>query len=237
MLSALYRYIEQMGYTHPLHPAVTHIPVGCIIAAFLFLLVSRWSRKPAYFQSARHCIGLALLFLPITTLVGFMDWQHNYAGAWLEPIKFKLALAGLLFIFLLIANAKNKQLSRPTIRNLMGYAICLGLVIGLGYFGGEMVYGTPTATENKTPLPKAARNGEDLFRKNCTFCHHHDQAEKKIGPGLKGIFNRAKLTSSGWAMSEENLRKQIKTPYAEMPPFDTLSDQEVTDLVAYLKRL
>ena len=46
---------------------------------------------------------LALLALLPTVIVGIMDWQHYYAGAWLFPIKMKLPLAGLLLILLVFA--------------------------------------------------------------------------------------------------------------------------------------
>lgn len=237
MIASIYQFLEQIGYAHPLHPAATHIPVGCIIAAFLFLLVSSWRRNPAFFQSARHCMGLALLFLPVTGLLGYMDWQQNYGGAGITSIKIKIILGALLFVMLLIAISGRKHASRPTRGHFLVCAICLGLAVGLGYFGGELVYGTPKTEKGNLPVTATIQNGADLFRKNCAFCHHYDTTEKKVGPGLKAISKQASLPTSGWAMTDENIRKQIKTPFAEMPPFEHLSDQQVDELIAYIKIL
>ncbi len=161
MQDFLFQLIQQTGYTHPLHPAVTHLPVGCIIAAFFFLMISSWFRKPAYFQSARHCIGLALTILPITALLGYLDWQQNMAGAWIWPIKVKVALAGGLFLFLIIAINLRRNLIRPGKLNFIVYLICLALVTALGYFGGELVYGTKPAKPKTTVVEPAAQQGAE----------------------------------------------------------------------------
>jgi uncharacterized membrane protein len=36
----LYRFSESMGFDHPLHPALTHMPAGLVVGAFIFLLVA-----------------------------------------------------------------------------------------------------------------------------------------------------------------------------------------------------
>lgn len=237
MIDHLYQLIQQAGYTHPLHPVATHLPVGCIMAAFFFLLISSWFRKPAYFQTARHCIGLALAILPITALLGYLDWQHNMAGALIWPIKVKLSLAGGLFLFLMIAINLRRNLSRPGALNFIVYLICLVLVTGLGYFGGELVYGSKPAESKTAAVKPAEQHGAILFQQKCSFCHHHDQTTTKVGPGLKGLSQMPNLPTSGWPMSEQSLRKQIVTPFKDMPPFETLSDAELNHLIAFLETL
>lgn len=155
MNNFLHQLIQKIDYTYPLHPAATHLPIGCIMAAFFFLMISSWFRKPAYFQSARHCIGLALAILPITALSGYLDWQHNMAGTWIWPIKVKLVLSGGLFLFLIIATNLRRNLIRPGKLNFIVYLICLALVTGIGYFGGELVYRAKPA-ELKTGVVEPA---------------------------------------------------------------------------------
>ena len=38
-----------------------------------------------------------------------------------------------------------------------------------------------------------AAKGKATFEDNCAVCHNADSAEKKGGPGLKGLFKKAKL--------------------------------------------
>jgi len=83
--------------------------------------------------------------------------------------------------------------------------------------------------------------GKAVFEQ-CAVCHDpdSDQAkdDKKIGPGLKGLFKRDKLASNNKKVTEANVRARIDEGGNGMPPYkDMLSDQEKDDLIAYLKTL
>lgn len=83
-----------------------------------------------------------------------------------------------------------------------------------------------------------AREGARLFNeKACADCHYADRIDTKIGPGFKELFKRDKLPVSGRAVTEENVRRQLKTPFRAMPPFAALSEEEVKALLAFLKTL
>jgi len=234
MAEFVYQILQSIGYTHPLHPAVTHVPVGLTIGAFVFSFIDRVFKQPVLAQTARHCTILALIAAAPTIVLGYMDWQHFYAGAWLFPIKMKLALAGLLLILLATAVFLGLKPDKSS-GNIIVYALCLVTVIGLGYFGGELVYGS------KSPVSDAkgelAGKGAEIFNQKCSFCHFTDNTEAKVGPGLKGIFSLKAMPTSGLAVSDDNIRKQLKTPFKDMPPFADLSDENIEALIAYLKTL
>ena len=81
-----------------------------------------------------------------------------------------------------------------------------------------------------------AAKGKEVFDK-CSVCHNADSAEKKIGPGLKGLFKKDKLVN-GKAPTEANVRGKVDEGGNGMPAYkDILSDQEKDDLIAYLKTL
>ncbi|HEY1239163.1 MAG TPA: cytochrome c [Bryobacteraceae bacterium] len=81
-----------------------------------------------------------------------------------------------------------------------------------------------------------ATKGKEVFDQ-CSVCHNADSDEKKIGPGLKGLFKKDKLVN-GKAPSEANVRGKIDEGGNGMPAYkDILSDQEKDDLIAYLKTL
>jgi cytochrome c len=78
--------------------------------------------------------------------------------------------------------------------------------------------------------------GKEVFQQ-CAICHNADSDEKKMGPGLKGLFKREKL-ASGKKPTEANIRARVDEGGSGMPPYkDLLSDQEKDDLIAYLKTL
>ena len=83
---------------------------------------------------------------------------------------------------------------------------------------------------------KKTISGEALFKNNCTVCHFTDSKDRKVGPGLLGLFKSERLPS-GRTASEDNIMKQIRQGGGGMPPFSHLKDEEVQALVEYLKSL
>jgi cytochrome c2 len=81
-----------------------------------------------------------------------------------------------------------------------------------------------------------AAKGKEVFEQ-CAVCHNADSDEKKMGPGLKGLFKRDKMVN-GKKPTEGNVLEKINEGGNGMPSYkDMLSDQEKADLIAYLKTL
>jgi mono/diheme cytochrome c family protein len=79
--------------------------------------------------------------------------------------------------------------------------------------------------------------GQAVFQQQCSVCHNADSTEKKMGPGLKGLFKKATLTD-GKKISDANVRAKIDQGGNGMPAFkDMLGDDEKNELIAYLKTL
>jgi cytochrome c2 len=91
------------------------------------------------------------------------------------------------------------------------------------------------ATLAAPPAGDAAK-GKEVFEQ-CSVCHNADSEEKKMGPGLKGLFKRDTMTN-GKKPTEANVRAKVDEGGNGMPAYkDMLSDQEKDDLIAYLKTL
>jgi len=87
------------------------------------------------------------------------------------------------------------------------------------------------------PLKGNAANGQAAFRGYCAVCHNADSRDRKVGPGLKGLFHWS-ATSTGMKPTEANICAKIENGGSGMPPFkDTLSGPEMNDLIAYLETL
>lgn len=81
-----------------------------------------------------------------------------------------------------------------------------------------------------------AAKGKALFEQ-CSVCHYPDKAEKKIGPGLKGLFQKKKM-ANGKRPTEANIRAVIEQGGNGMPAYkQILSPAEIEHLIAYLKTL
>ena len=235
MIESIYQTLAKIGFTHPLHPPATHLPAGLIIGAFVFALIAWIFNRKNLAQTARHCLVLALVMAVPTILLGLMDWQHRFGGAYLFEIKMKLVLAGILLFLLLVAVVYASLVGAFTKTVVAIYALCLATVIGLGYFGGELVYGGKTTAGAEAK--GAAAEGALVFKQNCSACHHADSAATKVGPGLKGVFTQDKFPISARPVSDDNFRQILKTPYSKMPAFGHLSDEQVEALLDYLKTL
>ncbi len=81
-----------------------------------------------------------------------------------------------------------------------------------------------------------ATKGKEVFEQ-CAVCHNADTDEKKMGPGLKGLFKKAKM-ANGKAANEANVRAVVDQGGNGMPAYEEmLEKKEKDDLLAYLKTL
>ena len=81
-----------------------------------------------------------------------------------------------------------------------------------------------------------AAKGKAIFEQ-CAVCHSADTDEKKMGPGLKGLFKKDKM-ANGKKPTDATVMTKINEGGNGMPPYkDVLSDGEKDDVLAYLKTL
>lgn len=71
----------------------------------------------------------------------------------------------------------------------------------------------------------------------CQVCHATTNAEKKVGPSLKGLFKHPKL-KNGKPVSEKSVRAMIDVGGNGMPGYSQiLSAKEKDQVIAYLRTL
>jgi len=103
------------------------------------------------------------------------------------------------------------------------------IVLGLGF---SLTCSLAVGADKKGDAEK----GKEVFQQ-CGVCHNADSSEKKMGPGLKGLFQNEKMTN-GKKPTEANVRAKIDEGGNGMPSYkEMLSDEEKNDLIAYLKTL
>jgi len=221
-IDSVYRFLSNVGYAHPLHAALVHMPIGLVMGAFVFAWAALFFKGRQLALSARYCAILALLFWFPAVLFGFTDWRHFFNGAWLSPITVKLVLAGILLILLVIGLVFGGR-GREGSRGLLAiYSLCLLTAIGLGYFGAQLVYaGKAQAT------PEQYKAGERIFLANCSVCHPQGGNVMKPQMPIHGSPKLKDLkTFIGW----------IRNPNPPMPVYgpSKLSDQEAGELYQYV---
>lgn len=228
MLNSVYHLLDQIGYPHPIHPSEVHIPIGLIAGALIFRIVALLFQRPVLAQTAHYCSILAFIFLFPTVLFGFMDWQHFYAGAWLYPIKIKLLLAPVLIVWVLagviLAHKRGVESGFVTIN----YGISFIMVVALGYFGGNLVYGG-----QRPKAPESYLAGMDVFNANCVGCH--PEGGNIVDQSLP-LLNSAYIRSPNALLAFiRNPKRPDGTPGA-MPPFspEKIPDRQAGELYKYI---
>jgi cytochrome c2 len=109
------------------------------------------------------------------------------------------------------------------IKKMLVAAGCLGMLVAIG-----------------VPLNAAAgdaKKGKAVFDENCSMCHNATSTEVLVGPGLKGLFKRAKL-GTGKPVTDANVLGTINNGGDSMPPMgDALKPADKDNVIAYLKTL
>lgn len=228
MLEMLYELLGRIGYIHPLHPPFTHGPIGAIMVAFCFGLgVVLWHRQ-SFLESAYNVVVIAFVLYFPTVLAGIMDWQHFYSGAWIFPIQIKIALATLLLILLTITLLVGRNpKARPSMVFVL-LVLCLVNVMGLGYFGGQLVYEGRTPSVNESLWP-----GRNIFVSHCSGCHAN---------GGNILYPNLPLRTAPQLVSYEAFSAFVRDPKlpnrskGPMPAFTEgdLSDQQARELYEYI---
>ena len=228
MIDQIYEFFAKLGYAHPLHPSLVHGPIGGVIVAFFLGMAAwKWPRRNLL-QSAYYVIIITFILYFPTVLAGILDWQHYYDGALILPIKIKMVLAVVFLLLLSIALMAGLNPKTPPWTMNMLYTLCLFNVIGLGYYGGQLVYGGR--------LPEAGESfseGRKIFVTRCSGCHAN--GGNILKPNLP-------LRTAPQLESYELFLEFIRNPKlpngrtGPMPALkeNELSDQQVRELYNYV---
>jgi mono/diheme cytochrome c family protein len=108
----------------------------------------------------------------------------------------------------------------------------------IAYLGAQSKNDKTSA--NKPAAKPASGNlakGKALYKEYCGICHYSENTAKKIGPGLKGIYKRGKF-ADGKKVDDTAMRDWIIKGGADMPSFEgQLTDEQIKDLIAYMRTL
>ena len=117
--------------------------------------------------------------------------------------------------------------------------VILGFAL-LGFSVAVLAQDPPakTAPKKATAAKGSATKGKEVFDQKCGICHFADSDAKKIGPGLKGISKRGTFTVNNNKFTDDSLKTWIENGDSLMPPFkDVLDEQQIKDVIAYVKTL
>jgi mono/diheme cytochrome c family protein len=113
---------------------------------------------------------------------------------------------------------------------MIRFVLALGLVVICG-----CNHLPPSKPVSELTAQEAA--GRRVFVSQCSGCHYANTEKGLHGPGLEGLFRKPYLPSGGMA-NDARVTSVILHGRNMMPALgNTLSDQELVDLMAYLHTL
>ena len=231
MFDSIYEFLAGIGFKHPLHAMVVHMPAGMMVGAFLLAITGLLFKRAALAQSARHCFILVLIFFFPTVLFGFMDWQYYFSGAWLDEIIIKLTASGALLVLLILGVLLGRRGKFGSKVVVIIYTLSVFAVMAAGYYGAELAFG------NRAPVaPPEYMAGEKIYMRNCNACHPY--GGNIVNPKLS-VIGAPELIDSRIFLAYLRDPKQPKGSIAIMPivPATKVTDEQATQLFDYITKV
>jgi mono/diheme cytochrome c family protein len=113
-----------------------------------------------------------------------------------------------------------------------------GSLLLVGFYAAFILMACARKEQPSEPLSNAEIEGQWLYDTHCAECHENPQPDlHKQPPNLHGLFLRKSLPS-GVPAEDEQVRETIIEGRGTMPAFDRrLREEDVKDLVKYLRKL
>ena len=110
-------------------------------------------------------------------------------------------------------------------------------LITVSVFGVALMFSLSLFAQDKKGDADTIAKGKEVFEQ-CGVCHNADSEEKKMGPGLKGLFKKPTFADGKTKVTDESVRKKIDEGGNGMPAYaEMLDSKEKLCLLAYLKTL
>lgn len=223
-----------------LHGGSTHLPIVLLPLSVTLELVALRLRDDTA-RRAFHSAGITLAAAGLLggsagVIAGLAMTHGNLIGSGEEKMHHLFVWPAFTLSVLLVAARllARRRISPGWLRAyLLGMGLVSALMLGAGYWGGEMLLHAAEETPAVTSVssrnePAAALRGHDLFLMNCAHCHGDDARGTEEGPDLTK-FNK----------SEARIASVVKNGIkGEMPRFgQKLTNADVQELIRFIRSL
>ena len=142
-------FLNGVWLGHPLHPALTGVPIGAWTTAAMFDVAAALTGRRS--KAAMSAIGLGIAAAAPTAAAGLMDWYHLNRQQQRLGGGHALMNSAALGFYLLSFALRLTGLGSGRLSSFLG----LGLIGGSAYIGGHLVYneraGVRHVTEEEPP--------------------------------------------------------------------------------------
>ena len=220
--------------------------LGAVMSMFTLMGKAEKKIDPKILRRIHKISGLLflLLLLPLVFL-GMRYWVRIGDEAPLRAVFHAVLALGLIIIILLkvvIVKFYKQFIRFAPVLGMLAFSFAFVVFsVSAGYHAVRSLSTEPSQLEDihaaSLEIIGDAEKGFAYYQSKCLTCHFPDSEEKKFGPGLKDLFKKEKLPHTGRPVTIENVKQQLIRPALVMPSFTRLTEQEIADLIAYLKTL
>jgi len=218
-----------------MHGGATHFPIVLLMMSVVFDFAG-WRWRDESLKRGLQLAGLGSAVVGVmggvgAVISGLVMSRGQVLGSGYERFHHLFVWPAFGLSVALVAWRVLKKgcvLRNAPVIYITGMTLASGLMMGAGYWGGEMLLGadaqgSPAVAGDVTLITA----GRELYLLNCAHCHGPD-ATGDEGPDLHGV-----------KKSNERIASVIKNGIkGEMPKFDAkLSDAETQSLIAYIRSL
>lgn len=223
-----------------MHGGSTHFPIALLLVSVV-LDFAAWRSQDEGLRRGLQMAGLGAAVVGVlggcgAVVSGLVMTRGQMLGNEFEKFHHLFvwpAFGGSAVLVVWRVSRRGQILQRTPLIYLGGMSVTSALMMGAGFWGGEMLLGAeskdagapgPMASQTMTEL---VATGHKLYLLNCAHCHA-DDATGDEGPDLHDV-----------TKSDARIASMIKNGVkGEMPKFATkLSDDQVRALIAYVRSL
>jgi len=226
-----------------IHGGSTHFPMVLVLASVVFDFVA-WRSRDEVLRRGLHAAGFGSAVVAMlggigAVIGGLIMTRGRVLGSGYEKLHhlFVWPAFSLCVVFVTWRLFKRQQMPQRGLGiYLAGMSAAAALMMGAGYWGGEILLGRETGSDPASSLIKPvstsdetvlADAGRQLFLKNCAHCHGAD-AHGDEGPDLHNL----DWTDEQIATRIRNGKKGQMTAFA-----GKFSAQQIREVVTYLRTL
>src|SRR3989454_1275238 len=179
-----------------LHGGSTHFPIVLLLVSVGFDAVA-WRSQDEALRRGLHAAGIASAVVGVlggcaAVVTGLFLTNGQLLGSGFERIHhlFVWPAFGLCLALVATRLLLRRQISRRGFRvYLGGMSVASALMMGAGYWGGEMLLGAEVKdraaiSTQAGAQPATVARGHDLFLMNCAHCHGDDARGTEEAPNL-----------------------------------------------------
>jgi predicted heme/steroid binding protein/uncharacterized membrane protein len=131
---------------HP-HPMIVHFPITLSIVPTFFTLLYLVTGIGSFETTAFHCLGAAIVFIPVGMVTGFFTWWLNYQARPMAPVRVKiygscilLAVALIAFIWRLLSPDVLLSFTGPGSIYFVLILSLIPVVSVIGWYGAKLTF-------------------------------------------------------------------------------------------------